>query len=134
MAAALTVRDLKRHVRRALELQPDHAPALHMMGMMLEELPWIFGGDSTAALQYLQRAVAADPHYAHARFDLAGAYLRAQDRQAARRELRAVIEMEQPRDRYAWISRYLPDAKHLLATLDQESGRSEQRRSAARLF
>jgi len=120
MAAAFTVRTLKRHVTRALELQPDHAPALHMMGMMLEELPWILGGDQPAALQYLQRAVAADPNYAHARFDLAKVYLKAQDRESARRELRAVIAMEHPRDRYAWSSRYLPDAKQLLAALDRD--------------
>jgi tetratricopeptide (TPR) repeat protein len=127
IAAAFTVRSLKRHVTRALELQPDHAPALHMMGMMLEELPWILGGDQPAALQYLQRAVAADPNYAHARLDLAKVYLKAQDREAARRELRAVIAMEHPRDRYAWSRRYLPDAEQLLAALDRDEGRAERR-------
>src|SRR5262249_6564171 len=32
MASALSIQDLKQHVKRALELNPDHAPALHMMG------------------------------------------------------------------------------------------------------
>ncbi|MDE3051667.1 MAG: hypothetical protein KGJ48_17410, partial [Nitrospirota bacterium] len=71
MASALTIQELKYHVKRALELQKDHAPSLHMMGMMLEELPWVMGGDSRAALDYLQRAVAVDPTYSHARLDLA---------------------------------------------------------------
>jgi hypothetical protein len=52
MASALTVSELKAHVRRALELKQDYAPALHMMGMMLEELPWFLGGDREGALTY----------------------------------------------------------------------------------
>jgi tetratricopeptide (TPR) repeat protein len=122
IAGALTVGTLKRHVTRALELKPDHAPALHMMGMMLEELPWILGGNRPGGLAYLQRAVAADPDYAHARLDLARLYLKARDRAAARRELQALIGLEHPRDRHAWASRYVPEARQLLAALDREEG------------
>ena len=92
MASALTIQDLKYHVKRALELQKDHAPSLHMMGMMLEELPWVMGGDSGAALGYLQRAVAVNPSYTHARLDLAKAYLRRKDVASARRELHIILE------------------------------------------
>jgi TPR repeat protein len=76
MASALTVSELKAHVRRALEMKQDHAPALHMMGMMLEELPWFLGSDREGALNYLKRAVAVDPGYTHARLDLAKAYIK----------------------------------------------------------
>jgi hypothetical protein len=85
MASALTIKDLKYHVNRALELQKNHAPSLHMMGMMLEEMPWVMGGDSRAALGYLQRAVAVNPSYTHARLDLAKAYRRRKDVASARR-------------------------------------------------
>ena len=91
-ASALTIQELKYHVKRALELQKDHAPSLHMMGMMLEELPWVMGGDSRAALGYLQRAVAVNPSYTHARLDLAKAYLRRKDVASARRELHIILE------------------------------------------
>ena len=91
-ASAFTIQDLKYHVKRALELQKDHAPSLHMMGMMLEELPWVMGGDSRAALGYLQRAVAVNPSYTHARLDLAKAYLRRKDPASARRELHSILE------------------------------------------
>lgn len=91
-ASALTIQDLKYHVKRALELQKDHAPSLHMMGMMLEKLPWVMGGDSRAALAYLQRAVAVNPSYTHARLDLAKAYLRRKDVASARRELHIILE------------------------------------------
>ena len=92
MAAALTIQDLKYHVKRALELQKDHAPSLHMMGMMFEELPWVMGGDSRAALGYLQRAIAVDPSYTHARLDLAKAYLKRKDVASARQELHIILE------------------------------------------
>lgn len=92
MASAMTVAELKTHVRRALELQPDHPPALHMMGMMLDELPWLLGGDAAAALTYLQRATATDPSYVHARLDLARAYIKRRAFDDARRELGIILE------------------------------------------
>src|SRR6267143_2356694 len=92
IASALTVNELKAHVRRALELKHDYPPALHMMGMMLEELPWFLGGDREGALNYLKRAVAADPGYAHARLDLAKAYIKRRDPHAARRELGIILQ------------------------------------------
>ncbi len=119
MASAFTVGDLKAHVARALELKPDHAPALHMMGMMLEELPWFLGGDSVAALEHLKRAVTLDPTYAHARLDLARAYLKRRDREAGGRQLRALVQMTDVRDRYAWVHRYRPEAEQLLNALEQ---------------
>ncbi|WHZ15339.1 MAG: hypothetical protein OJF52_002182 [Nitrospira sp.] len=92
MTSAMTVAELKTHVRRALELQPDHPPALHMMGMMLDELPWLLGGDAAAALTYLQRATATDPSYVHARLDLARAYIKRRAFDDARRELGIILE------------------------------------------
>ncbi len=98
VASALTIQDLKRHVTRALELNPHHAPALHMMGMMLEELPWFLGGDADDALGYLRRAVASDPGYSHARLDLAKAYIKRKDTSAAQRELDAILQHALPSD------------------------------------
>lgn len=117
-ASALTVQDLKRHVKRALQLEPKHALSLHMMGRMLEELPWVLGGDAAAALNLLIQAVAADPNYAHARLDLAKAYLKRGERDAARRELKAVIDMKHPNNPYSWNQRYRPEAVRLLAELE----------------
>ncbi len=118
MASALVVRDLKAHVARALELKPDYPPALHMMGRMLEELPWFLGGDDAAGLEHLKRAVALDPTYAHARLDLAKSYLRRNQVEAARRELRAIVQLRGAGAGYAWRTRYRPEAERLLASLD----------------
>lgn len=117
MASAFTVHDLKRHVRRALELNPNHAPALHMMGMMLEELPWVLGGDAEAALTYLNKAVTTDPQYIHARLDLGKAYIKRQQIDAARHELNTIVSQAPPRDQSASEQRYRQEARQLLASL-----------------
>ncbi|MDR4494876.1 MAG: tetratricopeptide repeat protein [Nitrospirales bacterium] len=78
-------------MQRALELNPRHAPSLHMMGMMLEELPWFLGGDPEMAITYLVRATKAKPDYTRARLDLAKTYIKRHNIRAAREELRYII-------------------------------------------
>ena len=117
MASALTVADLKAHVRRALELQPNHAPALHMMGMMLEELPWFMGGNAAEALTYLKRSTTADPSYAHARLDLARVYIKRQDFSEARKELSAILHATAPQLPTDSDRRHRDEASRLLGSL-----------------
>lgn len=116
MASALVINDLKAHVRQALALKPTHAPALHMMGMMLEELPWFLGGDRDAALTYLQQAVSADPHYIHARLDLAKVYMKRRNTEAARKELATIVSAI-PSSDYRH-QRYREEARQLLRSID----------------
>jgi tetratricopeptide (TPR) repeat protein len=113
MASALTIQELKRHVKRALELDPHHAAALHMMGMMLEELPWVLGGDAKGALTYLQRAVEADPNYALARIDLAKAYIKRKDLGSARKELGIILQQPLSPDASASDHRHREEALQL---------------------
>ena len=117
MASALTIAELKIHVRRALELQPDYPQALHMMGMMLEELPWFLGGDAAAALTYLQRAIVTDPSYVHARLDLARAYIKRQTLDAARRELGSILDRPSSSVSSDSDRRYREEAATLLSSL-----------------
>ena len=117
MASVMVVQTLKMHLNRTLELKKDHAPALHMMGAMLEQLPWFLGGNERAALDSLKRAVMVDPDYASARLDLAKMYMKRRDAESAKRELRTLITLEHPRDRYAWTNRYRPEGLRLLAEL-----------------
>ena len=119
MASALTIQELKYHVKRALELRKNHAPSLHMMGMMFEELPWVMGGDSRAALGYLQRAVAVDPSHVHARLDLAKAYLKRNDVASARRELHSILEASLTP---AGHSQHEKEARALLNLLELQQG------------
>jgi len=117
IASALTVNELKAHVRRALELKHDYPPALHMMGMMLEELPWFLGGDREGALNYLKWAVAADPGDTHARLDLAKAYIKRRESGAARRELTVLLQGSLPSEYSDSDRRHRDEASALLNSL-----------------
>ena len=116
-ASLMALDDIKAHTKRALELQKDHVAALHMAGMMLEELPQFLGGNQAVALDYLKKAVSLDPSYSHARLDLAKMYVKRRDQESAKRELQAIIAMDHPSDTYAWARRFRPEAEKLLATL-----------------
>jgi len=117
MASAFTVKELKQHVDRALALNPNHAAALHMKGMMLEELPWVLGGDADGALTHLKRAIAAKPDYVHARLDLAKVYLKRKDQTAARHELDAILARPLSSTASASERRHHAEAQQLLDTV-----------------
>ncbi|MBM4123867.1 MAG: tetratricopeptide repeat protein [Nitrospira sp.] len=123
-ASLLALDDIKAHARRTLELQKDHVAALHMAGMMLEELPQFMGGNKAVALDYLKRAAAIDPNASHVRLDLAKMYLKRRDPESAKRELLAIVSMDNPSDAYPWARRYRPEAERLLVSLkpDEPSG------------
>jgi hypothetical protein len=117
-AGPLVIKELKRHVERALELLPTHAQALQMMGGLLAELPWLLGGDQAAAETYLKRAIAADSKFTNARLILAKLYLK-QDREGeARVQLQALIDTDHPHYPYAWATKFKPEAERLLKELD----------------
>ncbi len=117
-ASLFIIQKLKTHVERALELKRDFALALHMKGMLLEELPWILGGDAKEALHYLQKAVEVKSDYSRARLDLARAYLKRNKFEEARRELTMIMVDQAQPDNYAWTRKYRPEAEKLLLELE----------------
>ncbi|TAJ24122.1 MAG: tetratricopeptide repeat protein [Nitrospirae bacterium] len=123
-ASLLALDEIKAHARRTLELQKDHVAALHMAGMMLEELPQFMGGNRAVALDYLKRAATIDPNYSHVRLDLAKMYLKRRDPESAKRELLAILSMDQPSDAYPWAHRYRPEAERLLTSLKPDESAS----------
>jgi len=122
MASAFAVEELKLHATRAVELQADHAPALHMLGRMLEELPWFLGGDEDTALRYLQKAVSVDEHDIHARLDLAKLYIKRKNVTAATKELRKIIQRDSSEQSWNWEFRYKPEAEKILRELADNQG------------
>ncbi len=117
VASAMGLQELKAHTRRALALQEDHAPALHMLGRILEELPWLLGGDEDAGLAHLKKAVVVDRYYARAHLDLAKLYLKRKNVPAAVTELQAVIQQPRDKQNWSWKHRYRPEAESMLAKL-----------------
>ena len=117
-AGALHLEEILEHVRRTLELQPDHAPALQMMGGLLAELPWFAGGDEEKAKSYLLDAIRVDGNYTKARIYLAKLYLKEGKTQDAIRQLQAVIQADSPHYRYTWQREYRPEATDLLLSIE----------------
>ena len=84
----------------ALSVGPDTPGALTVMGSAQLE-----AGHYQRALQWLQRAVAADEHYAPAWFELGLAHVRAGDVEAARQAWRRYVQLE-PATGEAWRLRH----------------------------
>ena len=118
MASAFTVGTLKKHIRRAIELEPDHAPALHMQAMLLERLPGLLGGDEEEALQFFKQTLKVDPNYTHARLNLAKGYIEREQPDLAKKELQTILTTKQPRNPYAY-RQHQTETKNLLKTLEK---------------
>jgi len=112
-----TLRDVRRHAERAIEIDPDYAPALSLMGGLLVDLPWYAGGDPACATALLERAIAVDGNFTNARILLAKLYLRGGRRDAARQALQAVVHAERPHFPYMWARRFRPEAERLRENL-----------------
>jgi hypothetical protein len=116
------VADLEKHLLRALELDPRHARALHMMGILLDETPGplrlLLVGKKGQVESYLTRAVEADANrYTYIRWSLVEFYRDAGRPAQARAQAQAVLAMNGPADRRQWAERYRPAAEALLKNL-----------------
>lgn len=115
--AAMIVREIRRCAQRAIELNPNHAQALQMMGGLLLELPWFLGGDEKKAQEYLERAIAADGDFTNARILVSKLYRKQGRIDDAKRQLESVVNAKHPHYRYAWERTYRPEAERLLKDL-----------------
>ncbi len=116
------VADLEQHLRRALELDPRHARALHMMGVLLDETPGplrlLLAGKKEQTEGYLTRAVEADSNrYTYIRWSLVEFYRDTGRPAQARAQAQAVLAMAGPVDRRMWAEKYRPAAEALLKNL-----------------
>ena len=118
----LIAADLEKHLLRALELDPRHARALHMMGILLDRTPaplrLLLAGKKDQVEDYLKRAVEADAdRYAYIRWSLAEFYRDAGRTDQARAQAQALLAMTHPVDRRMWAEEYRPAAENLLKVL-----------------
>ena len=78
LGGLLVPQELERLLSRALALNPRHARALHMMGVLLERTPaplrLLLKGSARDAEKYLVAAIESDPNFSEARLDLARYY------------------------------------------------------------
>ena len=116
------VADLEKHLLRALVLDPRHARALHMMGVLLDETPgplrFLLAGRKEQVEDYLTRAVEADAErYAYIRWRLVEFYRDAGRPAQARAQAQALLAMTGPVDHRRWAGKYRPAAEALLKNL-----------------
>ena len=117
MYGALTIQELKHHIRRALDLDPTYAPAHHMLGRMYEELPWFLGGDQERAGQHLKKSIFLDSHYVPGHLDLGRWYLKQGKKAEAVREFMFVVQAPPFEKKWIWERIHRPQAEDLLREL-----------------
>ena len=115
------VADLEKHLQRALALDPNHARANHMMGMLLYRTPGplrlLLTGKRDQVEGLLLRSIKSDPSSAAARLDLAR-FFQETDRPAkARTHAEAILAMHEASSSRAWREKYRPAAEQLLKSL-----------------
>lgn len=108
---ASTVKDA---LDRTLELEPDHGPALHALGLFHNEVPWIAGGSSRLVVPTFEAAIAAEPDRITHRVELAKILIERDAPDAAREQLTAAVQLE---PQSAADTADLAEAETLLASL-----------------
>jgi tetratricopeptide (TPR) repeat protein len=88
----------ERQLRELQRTSPGEVNSLHLLGVAL-----LSQGKLAPALEILERVVAAAPGFSHARVDLARAYRQDGRLEAARTELRRVLQ-EKPSLETAWLA------------------------------
>lgn len=117
----LIVQRLEEHLLKALEREPRHARALHMLGMLLRDTPailrWTLKGSRKDVTRHLVAATKADPNYVQARLDLAEHYRKQGLASEARAQAQAVIDMKEPVRPRRWREKHRPAAEKLIESL-----------------
>lgn len=124
LGGLLVPRELERHLSRVLAVNPRHARALHMMGMLLRKTPGplrvSLKGNASETEKYLIAATEADPNFSEARLDLAQYYVSEGRLPQARAQAQAIVKMTSPTRPRAWREKHRPAAEALLKQLPAE--------------
>ena len=98
MRSLFMVGPLKKRMEGALRLAPCHAPARHVLGELLWQLPGVLGGSKPGARRELEAALACDPAYTAPYPTLAEVYLDAGLKKEAAALLEKAAAVERPAD------------------------------------
>lgn len=85
--------EVRGALRTALELDPENADAMHALALWHLEVPWILGGRSGEVVPLFERVLELDPRAITHRVAFAEALLRFDDRERARAQLEAALEL-----------------------------------------
>ena len=116
--------ELEQHLLRALALDPNHARALNMMGMLLNEVPgpirMLLQGNKEEAEGYLIRAVEEAPNSTHLRKLLAEYYYAAGKPYLAAEQAKLILSATKPKKPWLWRNKHKLEAQALLHELESK--------------
>ncbi|TPW19207.1 MAG: hypothetical protein FD126_2915 [Elusimicrobia bacterium] len=98
MRSLFMVGPLRKRMEGALRLSPCHAPARHVLGELLWQLPGVLGGSKGGARRELEAALACDAAYTAPYPTLAEVYLAAGLRKEAEALLERAAKVGRPAD------------------------------------
>lgn len=98
MRSLFMVGPLKKRIEGALRIAPCHAPAHHVLGELLWQLPGFLGGSKAAARKELEAALACEPAFTAPYSTLAEVYLDAGLKKEAAALLEKATAVARPAD------------------------------------
>jgi len=110
--------DLKSHIFRAYELDPNDAMIADALGVFYRDIPDIMGKDMTKSESYIRKAIALNPNYARAQRELAQTLYELKRYKEAKEAAEKVLALTNPSDLAAWTMLDKPKAQELLKELN----------------
>lgn len=92
------IEPIRHEMDEVLRLNPNHAGAHHLLGVMYRKLPWFKGGSNKKSLEELQKSITLNNANTLYHLDLAKTYLEMNKTDEARQELEKVRTIALPFD------------------------------------
>ncbi len=85
--------EVKSSLEKAIELNPNHAAALHALALWHLEVPWVAGGRSGQVRPLFDQAITAEPNEIVHYVDYAEALIHLDDKEAAKLQLEKALTL-----------------------------------------
>ena len=114
------VDDLKKELKKVIELDPNHAGAHMLLGEIYKSLPGLFGGDKKKAIEEFKTAIEKDSLHNPSYIALAKTYRDVGETEKAKELLNKLLSFETSRDKRRLLLYEKKDAKKLLKEIEEE--------------
>lgn len=120
MNSLFMVKEIRTEIETVLTLDPNHADALAVRGVINYEVPGLFGGDMKKSFQDLQKAIELRPTTTRFYVDLGEACIRAKEYARARQNLSTALNMAAPQSEADFTLTDKPRAERLLKQIEKK--------------
>jgi tetratricopeptide (TPR) repeat protein len=112
---------VKEEIQIVLDLDPKFTAVYALAGNVFYEVPGLLGGDLKKAEEMFRKGLEQDPKFTGMRVGLAKTLIKRGRMAEARRELQAVLDAKEPRNRADWTLKDSKEARELLESLRDKS-------------